>query len=288
MTSSTQNNHKIDKAPEATPKSTIKSVDSYEGKTKNTLCSEHAATSKTAFEAEPTNSLKSSLSANNFDSKLKNGIRMGEKNTKKYTEKEDIQSQPTSKLEGKLNLYGNSNLNIKTKDKNPIASCTTVSAVRSLNSPIHQKPASNSNKVDTDISSYSIPVDTPLPPALPFGGQNDSNGPVSINSPNVIQNDIELNDNHEKEPLFSNKNDCSDKPDISADCHTKQGPSTSAFAAQNSGKLIDSLTNITKNDIEDSTVLQRNLPTLEDDNASTVPQLDIIENDSESSKKWSP
>jgi len=191
------------------------------------------------------------LSANNFDTKLKNGICLGENNSKKTIEKEDIQSQHTNKLDGKLNLYGNSNLT-KTKDKTPLTQCTTVSVVRSLNSPIHQKPVSNSNKIDTDVSTYSIPVDTPLPPAIPVGGHK-SIGPVCISSPDVTQNDIELNDNHEKEPLFSNKNDCSDKTDMNVASQKQQGISSEAtFEPQNSEITIKSATISTKNDAQDS------------------------------------
>jgi len=175
---------------------------------------------------------------------------MGEKNSKKALEKEDIQSQYTSKLDGKLNLYGNSNLN-KSKDKTPLTQCTTVSAVRSLNSPIHQKPISNSNKTDTDVSSYSIPVDTSLPPAIPFGGHK-SIGPVCISSPDVTQNDIELNDNHEKEPLFSNTNDCSDKTDMNVASQKQHGILEATFEPQNSEITIKSPNISTKNDAPDS------------------------------------
>merc|ERR1712088_1219651 len=178
----------------------------------------------------------SRFSANNFDTKLKNGVRTVEKDSKKIIEKEEVQGQFNSKSEGKVNLFGNSNLNNKTKEKNPLIS------------PIHQKTISNSNKIDSDqatASSYPIPLDTPLPPAIPFGGHNESNDPMTVNSQNYnieykYKNDIELNDNQEREPLVSKDNDMN-------------------IHSQNPGESPNRTNTSTENHSDDKEELQSNL-----------------------------
>lgn len=268
MISSTQNNHKHDNAQATHPKSTIKNVDSYEEKTNNTSYSEHAAASKTASEAETIkNSLNSSISANNFDAKLKHSPRSGEVHSKKNTHKDDIQSQSTGKSDGKLHFYGNSNLNAKTKDKSPMTSYTTVSAVRSLNSPIHQKPLFNSNKMDKDDANYPIPLDTPLPPAISIASKSN-------------QNEIELNDNDEREPLFCNENKCSKSADINVSCQKEVVADTTSIweKSRNPSNLqIISL----KGESDSPTTQQCDFHStgLEDVGVSPSRTVDIIEHD---------
>ena len=208
MTISTQNNHKHDNAQANNPKSTIKNVDSFEEKNPHSLCSGQAAVGKTAPEVEATtkNSLKSSLSANNFDTK--DNIRTGEKSSKqKVSDKDEIKFSITSK-QGKQNTFSSSNLNHISKDKTSKASFAPVSAVRSLNSPIHQKPHSIPNKISSEMSpSYPIPLHTPPPPAMSIGNHSKRNDPVSLTSNKCNHKEIELKDNHEGEPLFCHNNE---------------------------------------------------------------------------------
>jgi len=207
MTISTQNNHKHDNAQINNPQSTIKNTDSFEEKIPRSSCSGQAAVGKTVPEVEATtkNALKSSLSANNFDTKV-NVIRTGEKSSKqKVSDKDEVQFLFTSK-QGKQNAFSNSNLNATSKDKTSMASFAPVSAVRSLNSPIHQKPHSISNKLASEMSpSYPIPLHTPPPPSMSIGNHSKRNDPVSLSSNKCNPKEIELKDNHEGEPLFCNK-----------------------------------------------------------------------------------
>jgi len=210
MTISTQNNHKHDNAQVNNPKSTIKNADSIKEKIPHSSCSGQAAVGKTVPEVEATTkkSLKSSLSANNFDTKV-NVIRTGEKSSKqKVSDKDEVQFPFTSKHQGKQNTFSNSNLNNTSKDKTSMASFAPVSAVRSLNSPIHQKPHSISNKLASEMSpSYPIPLHTPPPPSISIGNHSKRNDPVSLSSNKCNHKEIELKDNHEGEPLFCNKNE---------------------------------------------------------------------------------
>lgn len=283
MTTSTQNNHKHDNAQANNPKSTIKNVDSYEEKAKHTSCSENAAASKTATEVETVRkSLKSSMSANNFDAKLKNGIRSGEVLSKKNIDKDNVQCHFTDNVEGNLDLYGDSNLNAKTKDKSPMTSYTSVSVVRSLNSPIHHKSLSNSNKINKDVPNYPIPLDTPLPPTIPIGGYNENNDPVSINTWKSIQNEIELNDNEERKPLFYNEKECSKSAVTKLSCQEEAVPDTTSVW-EKSGNSCTLQINSMKVVSDNSAAQQPNLHSteLKDVGVSPAPSriTDIIEHD---------
>jgi len=209
LTISTQNNHKNDNAQAIDPKSTIKKVDSSKEKTKHMSCSEHVAAGTAASEAEkiPKVSLKSSLSANTFDTKANDSIRTGEKSSKhKIADKDEVQLAP-SKAHGKQNTYGNSNLKNASKEKAPIASFATVSAVRSLNSPIHQKPHAIPNKVTSEIApSYPIPLHTPPPPVI-LSAHFKRNESVSLSSNKCNPIVTELKNNQEGEPLFHKNGD---------------------------------------------------------------------------------
>lgn len=282
MTTSTQNNHKHDNAQANNPKSTIKTVDSYEEKAKHTSCSENAAASKTATKVETVrNSLTSSMSANNFDAKLKNGIRSGEVHSKKNSDKDDIQCEFTGNMEGNLHLYGDSNLNAKTKDKSPMTSYTSVSVVRSLNSPIHQKSLSNSNKMNKDVPNYPIPLDTPLPPTISIGGYNE-NDPVSINTWKSIQNEIELNDNEERKPLFYNEKEYSKSAVTKLSCQEEAVPDTTSVW-EKSGNPCNLQIISMKGESDNSAAQQPNLHStgLKDVGVSPAPSriTDIIEHD---------
>jgi hypothetical protein len=209
MSISTQNNHKHDNAQVNAPKSTIKNAGSLKEKNPHLLRSGQAAVEKTVPEVEATtkNSLKSSLSANNFDTK--DNIRTGEKSSKqKVSDKDEIKLPSTSKQQGKQNTFSSSNLNNISKDKTSKASFAPVSAVRSLNSPIHQKPHSIPNKISSEMSpSYPIPLHTPPPPAMSIGNHSKRNDPVCLASNKCNHKEIELKDNHEGEPLFCHNNE---------------------------------------------------------------------------------
>lgn len=203
MTISTQNNHKNDNARANDPESTIQIVDSSKEKTKHTSCSEHVAAGTAASEVEkiPKSSLKSSLSANTFDTKPNNSARSGEKSLKhKSSDKDEVQVF-SSKARGKQNTYANSNLKNASKDKASIASFAPVSTVRSLNSPIHQKPHAIPNKaVSESPPSYPIPLHTPPPPVISTHSKRNESVSASYNKCNLKE--IESKNNQEAEPLF--------------------------------------------------------------------------------------
>ena len=86
MTLSTQNNHKHD-AQVNIPHSTEKNVDSSKEKAKNNGLSKKAAASKAVSEVDAIqtkSSLQSSVSENNFDTKLKNNARVEGKSSKHH------------------------------------------------------------------------------------------------------------------------------------------------------------------------------------------------------------
>ena len=150
MTLSTQNNHKHD-AQVNIPRSTEKNVDSSKEKAKNNGLSKKAAASKAVSEVDAIqtkSSLQSSVSENNFDTKLKNNVRVEGKSSKhKTVDTDGIQFLFANKPHGKTGSSANSNLKCGAIEK----TFAPVSAVRSLNSPIHQKPQPISDTVTPEV-----------------------------------------------------------------------------------------------------------------------------------------
>jgi hypothetical protein len=207
MTSSTQNNHKIDQVQAVNSNSTIKNVTLSEEKVKRVSCSEQVAAGTSALEVEAVTtkmSLKTSFSANNFDTNINNSIRAGDKSSKQKTaDKDELQFSYSSKTQEKQKQYGNSNLKYPNKEK---TSTTTpfapVSAVRSLNSPIHQKPQSISDKVtpEVDFSHTASLYQPPLTNSSVHHAKRMDLVPLSKSKAN--EKEIELKDNQEGEPFF--------------------------------------------------------------------------------------
>ena len=205
---------------------TIKNVTSSEEKVKRVSCSEHVAAGTSSSEVEAGTaeiSLKTSISANNFDTKMNNSIRAGDKCSKQKTaDKDEAQFLYSSKTQGKQKQYSNSNLKYSNKDKtSTVASFAPVSAVRSMNSPIHQKPHPiPSRSVSAIDPTYPLPLCTPPPPAISLVPHvNKVNDSVSPNSITFNHKEIKTKDNHqERTQLFSKNEDALDSNEEELSC----------------------------------------------------------------------
>jgi len=201
VTLSTQNNHKHD-AQVNIPHSTEKNVDSSKEKAKNNGLSKKAAASKAVSEVDAIqtkSSLQSSVSENNFDTKLKNNARVEGKSSKhKTVDTDGIQFLFANKPHGKTGSCANSNLKCGAIEKN----FAPVSAVRSLNSPIHQKPQSISDKVtpEVDFSHTASLYQPPLTNSSVHHAKRMDLVPLSKSK--ATEKEIELKDNQEGEPFF--------------------------------------------------------------------------------------
>lgn len=151
--------------------------------------------------------IKISFSAKNFDTIMgNNSSPAGDRSSRQRTSCQDeaIQSSGTTKAKGKN--YGSNHLKQYNRDKTlTTAQFAPVSAVRSLNSPIHQitnsVPSRSVSEVD---SSYPLPLNPPPPPIIPLlshlNKTNDSAS--SSNSNQIVHKEAEYEGYHSDRKLF--------------------------------------------------------------------------------------
>ena len=134
--------------------------------------------------------IKITFSAKNFDTIIgNNSSPAGDRSSRQRTSCQDeaMQSSGTTKAQGKN--YGSNHLKQYNKDKTlTTAQFAPVSAVRSLNSPIHQITNSIPSRSVSEVdSSYPLPLNPPPPPVIPLLSHlNKTNDSASSSISNQI------------------------------------------------------------------------------------------------------